>query len=740
MASIDLSTHAREIESAYDSIVAGDSNKDWALFAYGAGFNNQSLTLQATGSGGLEELKEEFLDGKIQYAFARVTDPNTQLPKFVLIGWCGAGVPERAKGYFNMHFGAVARVMHGYHVQITARSEDDVEPEEILRKVEDASGSKYSVSDLAARFSKAPPVRPKYAPLNPTSHADESDWGDAPAKMATEITKVASAYKPTKVDLDAIRKSSQQERTFVEPVKSAYQPIGKVDIAAIRAQASKKELEAERPDIIKGAYQPIGKVDIAAIRAAAKQNEDAKKVEDTPKPPPMTAKPTLSSNASPAFAKKSVEPPAEEPEESSRPISTAERTKAFVALESASERLFEMPKPKVDKSVTSRFGSASRSFGTSAVLPKNEYDSAGKAAGGFSKNFGNEGGKTPAQLWAERRAKTAGGSVPASTPAPEPVSSAQAPKPVFSSSYREPEAEETEEEAQPHEGGVAAMRERLARASISTEEAEAQEDKGRHPSFAARSSSPIRLAKPISTSSTSTIFRPVTATAAVPPPPRSPSPEPEVEEPVVEEPEDELEPEHESETPIEEFKPDSVSEVEEVLGSVRAAKPVATPAENHSITAVVQYDYQKEEDNEIDLAEGEIITNIEEVDDGWWSGVNSAGEHGLFPANYVELIESNGAAPAHEVTPSSAPAHAEPSPVLSPEQHVVEPKLHAPELGLDGGPSAVAMYEYEAQEDNELSFPEGAMIEDIQFPDEDWWSGVYNGERKLFPANYVTLS
>lgn len=39
----------------------------------------------------------------------------------------------------------------------------------------------------------------------------------------------------------------------------------------------------------------------------------------------------------------------------------------------------------------------------------------------------------------------------------------------------------------------------------------------------------------------------------------------------------------------------------------------------------------------------------------------------------------------------------------------------------------------------ELSFPEGATITDLDFPDEDWWFGHYNGASGLFPANYVQL-
>jgi hypothetical protein len=62
--------------------------------------------------GELVDLIDGFSDGKVQFAFAKVKDPNTSLPKYVLIGWCGEGVPERTKGYFTSHFAAVSKVLH----------------------------------------------------------------------------------------------------------------------------------------------------------------------------------------------------------------------------------------------------------------------------------------------------------------------------------------------------------------------------------------------------------------------------------------------------------------------------------------------------------------------------------------------------------------------------------------------------------------------------------------------------
>jgi hypothetical protein len=62
-------------------------------------------------AGELENLIDEFSEGKIQFAFVKVTDPNSGLPKNVLIGWCGEGVPERTKGYFTSHLSAVTKFL-----------------------------------------------------------------------------------------------------------------------------------------------------------------------------------------------------------------------------------------------------------------------------------------------------------------------------------------------------------------------------------------------------------------------------------------------------------------------------------------------------------------------------------------------------------------------------------------------------------------------------------------------------
>lgn len=56
---------------------------DYALFS----LVNDELRHTASGDGGLDDLEDQFNDGKIQYAFVRVKDPSSKLNKFVLINW-----------------------------------------------------------------------------------------------------------------------------------------------------------------------------------------------------------------------------------------------------------------------------------------------------------------------------------------------------------------------------------------------------------------------------------------------------------------------------------------------------------------------------------------------------------------------------------------------------------------------------------------------------------------------------
>ncbi|KAH8236160.1 hypothetical protein KR032_011076 [Drosophila birchii] len=50
------------------------------------------------------------------------------------------------------------------------------------------------------------------------------------------------------------------------------------------------------------------------------------------------------------------------------------------------------------------------------------------------------------------------------------------------------------------------------------------------------------------------------------------------------------------------------------------------------------YDYQAADESEITFDPGDVITHIDQIDEGWWQGLGPDGTYGLFPANYVEII------------------------------------------------------------------------------------------------------
>lgn len=601
----------------------------------------------------------------------------------------------------------------------------------------------------------------------PQQSTDNDGWGeDAPQVTRSQLEKVAPAYRPTKVNMAELTSQKQEPSRFQAPsssnndrpevVRGAYQPIGKVDIAAIRAQT--KEIHDDRPTTVKGAYEPVGKVDIAAIRAKAQGGA-------APTSTPARDTPTGAS----------------QDDQDAPPRSLADRSAAFTQ----SERLTSLPKPKV----ANRFGSSASNFtGTKAPTPggfESKPLTTAAPIGVAGKNFADEGGKTPSQIWAEKKARQRGlsgasESVPShsfNTPA-SPVQSQQSGG--WQSGYAgkkwggvdtnrtgasnisaqrtgtEDIQEQDDEPARPPTGGVGAIRDRFKNAApmgaASGGRSANNDDDFDTPSapapppmdFASKPNAgprgvpmpglPQRQQEPEEPEND----YPEEEHVDLPPPPpmpRSPtppSPPPQssgspvriampvsrtvapvpMEDP--EEPAQGMPTSSLSKAVSNTMRDDPEPEEEEEeydagRGAAQAAAAstfgagAASAAPGASIggkRALVQYDYEKAEDNEIELREGDYVHNIEMVDDDWWMGQNSAGESGLFPSNYVELVDDDGAAgtgghAAQQYEEEAAP----PAPAAAPSAHA--------------GKTATAQYDYEAAEENELSFPDGATISNV---------------------------
>jgi hypothetical protein len=514
-------------------------------------------------------------------------------------------------------------------------------------------------------------------------------------------------------------------------VRSAYQPVGKVDIAAIRAQAQKKD--DDRPTIVKGAYEPVGKVDIAAIRARAQKPSE----EGSRQLSPAATGASATSNTS------------------DEPKSLADRSATF----SQSERLTSLPKPKV----ANRFGSSASNFsGTKAPTPgvfglQSAPPTAAPApVGAASRTFADEGGKTPAQIWAEKKARERGLSSATDLPPSitSPIANQTSGGGEWKSGYAgkswapvatnptgrsgagsigqqrtgEQDHEEGDAPASPT-GGIGAIRDRFKGGASMGAPSIPRTTTGEQ----SPPSPPVNSSRP-----TGGVPMPGLPTRPhpddeedasgpnIPPPPRvqrsptPPTPEARDVSPVriampvgrgVEAPE-ERDPPPALPTHIGRHVPDEEDLTEEPTGHDPARGAGARVAEasfgaNAASTAnqdshasgkraLVQYDYEKAEDNELELTEGNYVTNIEMVDEDWWMGTNSKGESGLFPSNYVELVEDEEA---------PAPGSHAPEPILPP----VAPRPTAAPAA-QSGPTAIALYDYEAAEDNELSFDEGATV------------------------------
>uniref|UniRef100_A0A8C8DY50 Drebrin-like b n=1 Tax=Oryzias sinensis TaxID=183150 RepID=A0A8C8DY50_9TELE len=206
--SVNLSKNGPALTAAYKEVVDEKSNTNWALFTYEG--NSNDIRLAEKGDGGLEELVEELNSGKVMYAFCRVQDPNSGLPKYVLINWTGEGVNDVRKGMCANHVLSMANFLKGAHVTINARAEEDVEPEAIMQKVAKASGANYSFhKETASRFQDSGPQGPVGSVYQKTNAMSE-------IRKTNKDNFWAQAEKEEEKRRQEERRKAEQERQQLE--------------------------------------------------------------------------------------------------------------------------------------------------------------------------------------------------------------------------------------------------------------------------------------------------------------------------------------------------------------------------------------------------------------------------------------------------------------------------------------------------------------------------------------------
>ncbi|EFA03699.2 SH2/SH3 adapter protein dreadlocks isoform X2 [Tribolium castaneum] len=139
-----------------------------------------------------------------------------------------------------------------------------------------------------------------------------------------------------------------------------------------------------------------------------------------------------------------------------------------------------------------------------------------------------------------------------------------------------------------------------------------------------------------------------------------------------------------------------------------ARRQAADPSEAIG-TAVVKYNYQAQQPDELSLVKGSRILILEKSNDGWWRG-QSGNVAGWFPSNYTQ------------------------------EEGDADDTLHTYAMAENVLDIVVALYSFSSTNDQELSFEKGDRLEILDRPpsDPEWYKARNaQGQVGLVPRNYL---
>lgn len=182
--------------------------------------------------------------------------------------------------------------------------------------------------------------------------------------------------------------------------------------------------------------------------------------------------------------------------------------------------------------------------------------------------------------------------------------------------------------------------------------------------------------------------------------------------------------------------------VSEPVSQASPTNRAGKPKGNAKVQLEAVYDFGGRSADELSFKQGEIIVLVEKVDAAWWKGKIGRKE-GVFPANYVKVLEDKPKNAAKQ----AAQSQGQPSglPKVSNQKNS---KQAAPRGALEprGQVSAVAagpvmvkaQFNYTRQNRDELSMRKDQIMTLITKQDADWWQ-VSNEEGRtgLVPAAFM---
>uniref|UniRef100_A0A4W4HL80 FCH and double SH3 domains 2 n=1 Tax=Electrophorus electricus TaxID=8005 RepID=A0A4W4HL80_ELEEL len=156
---------------------------------------------------------------------------------------------------------------------------------------------------------------------------------------------------------------------------------------------------------------------------------------------------------------------------------------------------------------------------------------------------------------------------------------------------------------------------------------------------------------------------------------------------------------------------------------------------NYPLTCKVLYSYKASQPDELTIDEHEMLEVIEDGDmEDWVKARNKAGHVGYVPEKYLQFPASNSLlSMLQSLAALDTRSHT--------SSNSTEPELASGSINGDASMSFVkAIYDYEGQTDEELSFPEGAVIRILNKDnqeDDGFWEGEFNGRVGVFPSVLV---
>ncbi|KAM7019098.1 uncharacterized protein LKV04_009553 [Tautogolabrus adspersus] len=133
---VDLDTYSLSLLTAKEDILNPRSSTNWAIFTYD-GLTNK-LKLADSGAGSVAELAEKFHVSKPQYGLCKVSSMETGGPRIVLISWVGQNVEEYRKTECAGHIPAIKNFFKEAHAFISAEKVEDVTDEKVKEELSKA--------------------------------------------------------------------------------------------------------------------------------------------------------------------------------------------------------------------------------------------------------------------------------------------------------------------------------------------------------------------------------------------------------------------------------------------------------------------------------------------------------------------------------------------------------------------------------------------------------------------------